>query len=257
MTNRITDAKDLPRVESQIAQCNASIGPPEKGMGTPEEIEELVGKARRVLGECPANSSISSGGYSQRVVYPKDSILDDWMQFARQQVESADAFIIGSILPVCAALLGRRIYFRWGELRIFPNCFNMLAGKPGDRKTSAIGLAETLARRVLSETAFIPKSFSPEALFEEFSEDHGGRPDKLWIVDEANPILTDWRKSATGERVAPRFLELYDCNTISENFRRNGKGNKRRRTIPQTSTSLLFGATFISPVFKARRFGKV
>ena len=106
---------------------------------------------------------------TRRAVYPEDSILADWMRLAREQVESADAFIIGSILPVCAALLGRRVYFQWGEQQIFPNCFNMLAGKPGDRKSSIIDLAEMLARRIASESAFLPKSFSPETLFEEFS----------------------------------------------------------------------------------------
>ena len=121
----------------------------------------------------------------------------------------------------------------------------MLAGKPGDRKSSIIDLAEMVAHRIVPESAFLPKSFSPETLFEEFSEADGGRPDKLWIVDDANAVLTDWRKAVNGERVATRFLELYDCKGISDHFRRNGDGKEgRRRSIPETSTSLLFGATF-------------
>jgi hypothetical protein len=168
-------------------------------------------------------------------------------------VESADPFIIGSILPVCAALLGRRVYFQWGEQQIFPNCFNMLAGAAGDRKSSIIDLAEMLARRILSESAFFPKSFSPETLFEEFSEADGGRPDKLWIVDDANATLTDWRKAVNGERVATRFLELYDCKSLSDHYRRNSDGKEgRRRNVPQTSTSLLFGATFNIACFQGQ-----
>ena len=199
-------------------------------------------------------SPISPAAYSQRAVYPEDSILANWMHLARQQVESADAFIIGAILPVCGALLGRRVYFQWGEQRIYPNCFAMLAGKPGDRKSSIIDLAEMLARKCLPETVFFPKSFSPETLFEEFSEANGGCPDKLWIVDDANPVLTDWRKAINGERLATRFLELHDCKPISDHFRRNTDDKKegRRRIVSETSTSLVFGATFNIACFQGQ-----
>ena len=103
-----------------------------------------------------------------------------------------------------------------------------------------------VARNALPPAAFIPGSFSPETLFEEYLEEEGGRPDKLWIVDDANAVLTDWQKSSNGERVAARFLELYDCRPMAESFKRNRKGDEGtcKRTIPETSTSLLFGATF-------------
>ena len=122
----------------------------------------------------------------------------------------------------------------------------MLAGRAGDRKSSVILAAAGLARRILPEAAFLPGNFSPETLFDEYCEEEGGQPDKLWIVDEANPVLTDWQKMANGERVASRFLELHDCKPMAESFRRNRKGDegKSKRTVPETSTSLLFGATF-------------
>jgi hypothetical protein len=220
---------------------------------TPVEIVELCEKARLLLPETPANSTISTGGYNQRVVYPEDSIIADWVKLAQALEESADAFIIGAILPICGALLGRRVWFQWGERQKFANCFAMLAGKPGDRKSSIIALAEMLARRCLPESAFLPQSFSPETLFEEYSEGNGGQPDKLWIVDDANPTLTDWRKAVNGERVATRFLELYDCKSLSDHFRRNKDGTEgRRRGVPQTSTNVLFGATFNIACFQGQ-----
>ena len=248
MNDRIKTAAELPGYNG-----NGSTPGSGERVCTPGEIGELSEKARRLLPETSPTSPISPGGYNQRAMYPEDSILADWMRVAREQVESADPFIIGSILPVCAALLGRRVYFQWGEQQIFPNCFNMLAGKPGDRKSSIIDLAEMVAHRIVPESAFLPKSFSPETLFEEFSEVDGGRSDKLWIVDDANPVLTDWRKAVNGERVATRFLELYDCKGISDHFRRNGDGKEgRRRSIPETSTSLLFGATFNIACFQGQ-----
>jgi hypothetical protein len=246
--DRIKAADDLPR--SNGNGCGPASG---ESVCTPGEIGELASLARRFLPEPGETSPNSPPGYNQRAVYPEDSILADWMRLAREQVESADAFIIGSILPVCSALLGRRVHFPWGEQQIFPNCFNMLAGKPGDRKSSIIDLAEVLAHRIIPESAFLPKSFSPETLFEEFSEADGGRPDKLWIVDDANAVLTDWRKAVNGERVATRFLELHDCKGISDHFRRNTDGNDgRRRNILQTSTSVLFGATFNIACFQGQ-----
>jgi hypothetical protein len=76
----------------------------------------------------------------------------------------------------------------------------MLAGKAGDRKSSTIDLYHALARLSLPEEAFIPMSFSPETLFDEYDVESGGLPDKLWIVDDANIVLTDWEKNVNGER---------------------------------------------------------
>ena len=123
-------------------------------------------------------------------------------------------------------------------------------GKPGDRKSTTINLAAHLAQLCLPDNAFIPASFSPESHFDEYDVEREGRPDKLLIGDDANSTLTDWQKTGNGERNAARFLKLYDCAPLSETFRRNkkeapkGEAGAMRRFIPETSTNLLFGATF-------------
>jgi hypothetical protein len=184
--------------------------------------------------------------FQQAAIYPEDSILDDFVKFGISQSEGAEAFIIGSILPVVAAMLGRKVFFQWGAQRIYSNIYSMLAGRAGDRKSSTINLAHVLARRCLPANAFIPQCFSPETLFDEYYELHAGRPDKIWIVDDANIIMTDWCKTGNGERNATRFLTLYDCGPLSESYRRNKTETdpETRRTVPETSTSILFGATF-------------
>src|SRR5207248_6275710 len=73
-----------------------------QNMCTPVEIGEFVELARRFLPEKGDNSPNSTGVYVQKAIYPEDSILADWMRLAREHEESADAFIIGSILPVSA-----------------------------------------------------------------------------------------------------------------------------------------------------------
>ena len=192
--------------------------------------------------------------FEQKAIYPDNSILAPYMQYAQKHVESADGFILGSILPVCAALLGRQIYMQWGDRHVYPNLFTMLAGKPGDRKSAAIDQAEVIARACLPANALLPKSFSPETLFDEYDPESGGRQDKFWPVDDANATLRDWEKTVNGERNATRFLELYDCKGLSESFRRNKtkKDPNSRRHIPITSTSLCFGATFNVACFQGQ-----
>jgi hypothetical protein len=130
----------------------------------------------------------------------------------------------------------------------------MLAGKAGDRKSSTIDLAEAIARKALPQQAFLPKAYSPESMFDEYDEEAGGRPDKIMICDDANATLADWQKSTNGERIASRFLELYDCKGLSESFRRNrpkkGGAETQRGFISHTSTSAVLGATFSTCMFR-------
>ncbi len=261
MSSQTTEAID----PSRFQQWGEGILPdaPARGAGTDRFV--ALAKQAFASAESPsANSAISAGGCEQRAVYPEDSVIADWMEYGRATEESADAFLIGSIMPVCGALLGRRVSMDWGSRRQYPNIFAMLAGKAGDRKSSAIMAAAKLAREVLPDNAFLPGNFSPETLFDEYAFEAGGRPDKLWVVDDANAVLTDWRKSGNGERNATRFLGLYDCQGMTESFRRNREGEEGspRRVIPETTTSIAFGATFNVAAFQdqatrtgmARRF---
>jgi hypothetical protein len=192
--------------------------------------------------------------FHHSAIFPEDSILSLYMDTGRKICEGADCYILGSILPVVAALLGRRVYMHWGAGRIYPNLFNLLVGKAGDRKSSTIQLASRVALECLPQNAFLPDLFSPESMFDEFCEDAGGRPDKLWIVDDANPILSDWKLSSNGERVGARFLTLYDCCRLTESFRRNkSETTGSRREVPETSTSILLGATFNVAAFQGQQ----
>jgi Protein of unknown function (DUF3987) len=143
--------------------------------------------------------------------------------------------------------MGRAVWLPWGAESLQCNLYTMLVGKPGDRKTSTINLADAIAKKCLAPEAFLPKNFSPETLVDEYDIETGGRPDKIWLCDDANPVLADWQGSVTGGRNAARFLELYDCKALSESYRRNRKeqeSGEQRRSIPHTSTSIVFGGTF-------------
>jgi len=179
-----------------------------------------------------------------KAIYPRDSILEDYMCYARKYAESADCYLIGSVLPVIGAYLGRRVFYRLDRVK-YPNFYCLLSGKPGDRKTTAIKIAESLAKRILRPEQFSPPTVSVESLMDEYDADCGGDPDKLLIADDANSVLANWTESSYGKIVSKKYLELYDCSELREAFRKNQKsGEKSLRLIPHTSTSILFGATF-------------
>lgn len=179
-------------------------------------------------------------------VYPRSSWVDRYMDYARQREESADSYLIGSVLPIVAAALARRAWLPWGDGRVYSNLFSMLAGKPGDRKSSAINQAEKIARAVIDKKQFLPDSMSAEALVDEYDEEAGGSPDKLLVTDDANAFLGTLQKTNYGERVGQTLLRLYDCKGLAEAFRRNQQGEEgtARRYISETSTSMILGATF-------------
>jgi hypothetical protein len=202
----------------------------------------------------PVDWSLAKQGdnvrFNHPAIYPKDSILDPFMDTGRTICEGADCYLLGSILPVVAAMLDRSIYLQWGAGKIYPNVFNLLVGKAGDRKSSTIQISTRIALECLPANAFLPHLFSPESMFDEYFE----RPDKIWLVDDANPILNDWKLSSNGERVAARFLPLYDCGRLTESFRKNkSETSAGRREVPETSTSVLFGATFNVAAFQGQQ----
>ena len=176
------------------------------------------------------------------------------MQYAMARTEAADIFILGAILPVIATLAGRRVHY-WLETKKYPNIWSMLGGKPADRKSGAIAIAKEIAEFSLGDPSsfFLPNSFSPESLFEEYWR----FPEKLWMPNDANPILINWQKTPNGERNAAGFLPLYDCCGLVESFMRNKnkkdpKSNPRRE-IPETYTNIAFPATYSAAQFQGQQ----
>jgi hypothetical protein len=54
------------------------------------------------------------GSFEQTICFPEDSIISDFVEFARTQVEGADCYIVGSALVACATILARRHWVHWG-----------------------------------------------------------------------------------------------------------------------------------------------
>jgi hypothetical protein len=185
--------------------------------------------------------------------YPRDSILEDFHQYTVPLSEGADCFILGSVLPIVARLLGRNVHIPFGDTILFPNIFSMIVGPPGDRKSFTIGIAKRLLRQLLPPEALLSQMASSEAMFDAYAECQ----DKIHIVDDAAQLLAGWRNTHYGEKAAALFLQLYDCCDLDESFIRNRKltpDKATRRYIEQTSTSVLYGATPVDAVFPAQKY---
>ena len=191
-------------------------------------------------GETSTNATSSAYPPSQTALWPEDSVLNDFMVFARQYSESEDCILIGSILPVVARLLGRNVYIRFSG-RKYPNVYNMLVTPPGYRKSTSINLSENIARELLDHSALLEGASSDQALFKAYQ----GNPDRLLIEDEGNTLLSNWSSDAAGKLVARRFLKLYDCRAWSQNYMKQAEdGGDALQRIESTSTSLLVGTTY-------------
>jgi hypothetical protein len=191
------------------------------------------------------SSAEQTGRFVQELVYPADSILSPYLEAARASCESADIYLLGAILPVVGALLGRRVWIEWGQEKMYPNLFMLLVGSAGMRKSSAVRYANRIALVCLGTESFLSERLSVEALFGEYCPEEGGCPDKLMVAEEANALLATWTRTDYGARVAAEFLKLYDCGRLSESFMRNKKKNSSpKRTIDETSTNALLGGTF-------------
>jgi hypothetical protein len=87
--------------------------PTQRETGGRGENVEIVEVARAI----PTNPTISTAPPSPVAVYPEDSILADFMDFARVYSESEDQRLIGSILPVAARASPLAVVAVWRATR--------------------------------------------------------------------------------------------------------------------------------------------
>jgi|LakMenEpi03Aug12_release.lakeMendotaPanAssembly.Ray.scaffolds.fasta_scaffold92698_2 hypothetical protein len=204
--------------------------------GSPVEIAELAA----LPGDDSATSTNSASPPAHKAAYPKDSVLENFMAFAREYSESEDAMLIGAMLPIVSRLLARRVFIRFAG-RKYANLYSLLVTKPGLRKSTNIRLVEKLGRALLPSHAFIGGATSEQALFKQYQAD----PDRLLIEEEGNTVLSNWASDAAGKIVAKRFLKLYDCASWQQDYiRQKEEDGDEMQRIEETSTSLLIGTTF-------------
>jgi hypothetical protein len=171
---------------------------------------------------------------------PDDSILADAIAYNREVSEGPDSFTIAPILCLAGRLLTPDCHWNFAG-RKYPNLYNFVVGPPGIRKSTSFGLAEDLAKQLLSPESVHDGSASDSALFERFeSEAH-----MLQLEDEGNMLLEYWNRQGTGKELASRYLKLYDGKPWSQTFKKQGNadGGTTHRHIGCATLSFALGGT--------------
>jgi len=122
----------------------------------------------------------SAGNHSQISQHP---LFDTYFKFV-EKTESPLVFHRWSLLAGLGAFLGRQYWFPHGPFRIFPNCYVMLMGDPGTRKSSAI----KLAKKVVSGAGY--ENFAAQRTSKEkFLLDLEGLEDEDGKIVDSNAVM--------------------------------------------------------------------
>ncbi len=101
----------------------------------------------------------------------KPTLLELYFQYV-EETEAPVVFHRWSFFASIGAVLGRNYWFPFGTTRIFPNCYIMLIGNPGTRKSSAI----KTSKKVLARSGF-DKFAAEKTTKEKFLLDLEGAPE--------------------------------------------------------------------------------
>lgn len=185
---------------------------------------------------------------------PKDDFFSQYLQYASEN-EVPTFFHRWCAIATIGALLGRRMYFQHGHMKIMPNIYCMLIGEPGTRKSTGIKMIKQLIRKIGYDSIAADKTTKEKFLldlggYEDdlgsqdlveqnlFGTDAGGDPRECFIMaDEFN----DFFGNNTLEFIS-LLGSLWDYDGVYESRIKNGKSV----TIPDPTISILGGNTPVS-----------
>ena len=101
------------------------------------------------------------------------ALFDLYFEYTKD-TEAPIIFHRWSLIACVSAALGRKFYLPFGASRIFPNCYVMLIGNPGTRKSSAI----KLSKKLLASTGYA-KFSAEKTTKEKFLLDLEGLPENF------------------------------------------------------------------------------
>lgn len=169
--------------------------------------------------------------------------------------EPPKIFHLWSAISASSAVLGRNIWFRFGNGNIYPNLYMMLIGEPGSRKSSAIKAAKKLVAKSGYET-IAPNKSSKEKFLMDFelgftynSDEPDPELDVMAYLDgdiegdvkEVYIAADEWL-AFFGEgnvNFATCLGDMWDFEGIYRERLKNSKSV----TIPHPTVSILGGAT--------------
>lgn len=131
----------------------------------------------------------------------KENLVSLYLEYMKE-TEAPTIFHRWSLIGSVSAFLGRRYWLPFGTTRIFPNCYIMLIGNPGTRKSSAIKAAVKILARSGYDTFAAQKTTK-----EKFLLDLEGLPEDFGNTGVSNDYGTHGKR---GRRTGTEAITSHD-----------------------------------------------
>lgn len=160
--------------------------------------------------------------------------LKNWLESYLEytfETEPAKQFHIWTGLSTIASALRKKIWFRFGRIRIHPNLFVVLVSEPGvARKTQAITYGEEIVHEV-SAIVTSADCITPQAMLEdlETSKAEEVMSDNTTLIHNSLSIISSEFESFLGQKkdntkMLVLLTDLYDCKIRPYRYRTKGAG---------------------------------
>lgn len=146
-----------------------------------------------------------------------NGFVDEYVSYASDFCDAPNAYHYFCALGTLAAVVARRCCLPFGVKDLHPNLWLLLVGSSGERKSSAIAVADYLLSRSKAAPIF-PNEFSREALMEVFQKHGSG----VFMISEYSNLMGIMRRTYN-DGVIGFLTDIYD---VPRNYRREtfGKG---------------------------------
>ena len=176
--------------------------------------------------------------------------LKNWLESYKEytfDTEPPRHFHLWCSLSAISSALRKKVWFRFGRLRIHPNLYVVLVSEPGiARKTQAISYEE----EIVSEVSVIVTSadaITPQAMLEdlEMAKAEEPTPSGTMLTHNSLSIISGEFESFLGQKrdntkMLVLLTDLYDCKIRPYRYRTKGAGTN---VIASPFLSLLAGTT--------------
>ncbi len=159
-----------------------------------------------------------------------------------ENTEIPDMFALWCGTGGISVALGRRVWIDMGIYKVYPNLFIVLvAGSGRCRKSTAIGMIETLIMDLDPSPNIVSQKLTPEAMIEALATGGGEGVIKtdcegFVIVDELGVFLN---KRSYEAGMASLLISMYDCKELFE-YRTKARGIEK---ITKACLGMLAGST--------------
>lgn len=184
--------------------------------------------------------------------------LNDWLtgyiQYT-QNTESAAIYHKWVGLSLISACLRRKVHFKFGRIKIYPNLFIVLVAEPGIcRKTQSISFGENILKE-LPQIQMSADCITPQAMLEdlESAADEAVMPDGTTYRHSSLTVMSGEFESFLGQKkenskMIVLLTDLYDCKDRPFKYRTKHSGsnivphpylNMIAATTPESLASVL------------------